>query len=135
MGALDRLAARVAKIESAFAERAPLEPALIWRCAGDHVTPADRRAAAKAAGERGTPNARIVFTTRHDASRPDRVQPTPEEIEAAQPSRLDALRALLRDLPPTRARNEITINHTLGRIDAVEAKQLRAELSARETAA
>jgi hypothetical protein len=126
------LAARIARIESALAARAPIEPALIWRC-GAEITPADRRAAAKAAGERGTPNAVIIFVRFVDASRPDRHAPTPAEIEAAKPTRIDALRAHLRTLSHDRARNAITEMHVIGRIDADEAETLRRDL--REPAA
>jgi hypothetical protein len=133
MGALDRLAARIARIESAFASRQPLKPGLVFRC-GSEITPADRRAAAKAAGERGTPNAVIIFVRVVDASRPGRHAPLLEEIEAVD-DRLAALRARLRNLSPDRARDAITEMHTLGRIDADEAKELRAENSARESAA
>jgi hypothetical protein len=126
----DALRRRIAKLEAAFAARRPLEPALIWRC-GPEVTPADRRAAAKAAGERGAE--RIIYTVTRDASCPDRHAPAPEEIEA--PNRLDTLRNRIKNLSADRARNAITEMHTLGRVDADEARTLRAELSARKSAA
>jgi hypothetical protein len=133
VSALDRLAQRVAAIEAAFAARAPIEPAIVWRCRGDHVSAADRRAAAEHAGHIGKPDARIIYTLCCDASRPDRA--VLEEIETPVDDRLDALRARLRNLPPDRARNAITEMHTLGRVDADEARTLRAELSARKSAA
>jgi hypothetical protein len=65
----DALRRRVVALEEELAARKPSEPALIWRCASDFVSTADRRAAANAAGERGTPNARLLFVTVVDASR------------------------------------------------------------------
>ncbi|HVV98068.1 MAG TPA: hypothetical protein VHC92_13085, partial [Rhodanobacteraceae bacterium] len=67
----DALRRRLERLESALAARGPIAPALIWRC-GPEVTAADRRAAANAAGERGMPDAVIVFVRTVDASRPDR---------------------------------------------------------------
>jgi hypothetical protein len=84
---------RLEKLESALAARAPRERALIWRCAGDAITAADRRAAANAAGERGTPRARVVFVTITDASlgraRVEQAQPVPPRLTAAQHAVLD----------------------------------------------
>jgi hypothetical protein len=65
----DALHRRIAALEDALALRTPSPPPLLWHCAADFVSAADRRAAAEHAGRIGKPSARILFLTIVDARR------------------------------------------------------------------
>jgi hypothetical protein len=108
---------RLEKLEFELADRAPHEGAIIWRC-GEEVTEADRLGAAKAARDRGTPNAVLIFTRVQDM----RVHRVVEAVHGCDPNpRIDQLLALR---PEDRA-NAISEMHLLGRVSAAEAETLR----------
>jgi hypothetical protein len=121
---------RLSRLESAIAVRQPLEPAIVWRCRGGHVSAADRRAAAEHAGRIGKPGARVIYTLVTDSRRKDRIEP--EEVATEAPTEHPML-ARLRALQPERRGDAISEQVTLGRITPAEAEEIRAML--RESAA